>query len=78
LTGSVVRDIVTLNIVVPAVQADQIIAFKRAPHSARGVVPGAETTPETEVHPDGMLGLINLDETTGQEVLERSMMTGLR
>ena len=78
MTGSAVRDILTLDILVPTVQADRIIARKRALHNARGAVPGAEITRETEVHPDRMLGLINLDETTGQEVLERSRMTGLR
>ena len=40
--------------------------------NALAAVPGVHITDETEVHSDGILGLISLDEEAAQEILERS------
>lgn len=76
MVTDVVGDILTLDILVPTVRAEQIIARKQALLSALAAVPGVSITDETEVHSDGILGLISLDEKTGQEVLERSQAMG--
>ena len=65
-------DRLTLDILVPTIQAEKIVARKERLLSSLRAVSGVRLTNETEVHSDGVLGLISLDENTGQEVLERS------
>ena len=65
-------DRLTLDILVPTIQPEKIVARKEALLEALRKVPGVKITGETEIHSDGILGLISLDEKTGQEVLERS------
>ena len=67
-----IEDHLILDVLVPTIQANQIIAKRKTLLNALAAVPGVHITDETEVHSDGILGLISLDEETGQEVLERS------
>jgi len=65
-------DRLTLDILVPTVKAAHIVAREQAVLKSLADVPGVTMTAETSVHSEGVLGLISLDEKTGQEVLERS------
>jgi molybdenum cofactor synthesis domain-containing protein len=67
-----IEDHLILDVLVPTVQATQIIAKRKTLLNALAGVPGVHITDETEVHSDGILGLISLDEEVAQEVLERS------
>ena len=67
-----IEDHLILDVLVPTLQAKQIIAKRETLLNALAAVPGVHITDETEVHSDGILGLISLDEKTGQELLERS------
>lgn len=69
-------DRLVLDILVPTIQAKQIVARKKRLLSALGGASGVGITDETEVHSDGILGLISLDELTGRELLERSRAIG--
>jgi molybdenum cofactor synthesis domain-containing protein len=66
----------TLDVLVPTIRDDQIVARKTALLEALRGVPGVLVTGKTEVHSDGILGLITLDEETGKEVLTRSRAMG--
>ena len=72
MVTDVLGDTMTLDILVPTVRAKQIVAQKEALLKALTAIPGIDLTGETEVHSDGILGLISLDEEVGREVLERS------
>lgn len=76
MVTDVLEDRLTLDILVPTVRAEQIVAREQALLGALGAVPGVHITDETEVHSDGVLGLISLDESTGKELLERSSAIG--
>lgn len=76
MVTDVLEDRLTLDILVPCVRAEQIVAREKALLHALAAVPGVSTTEETAVHSDGVLGLISLDERTGKEVLERSRAIG--
>jgi molybdenum cofactor synthesis domain-containing protein len=78
MVTDVLEDRLTLDILVPSIRAQQIVAREKALLDALAAVPGVSTSPETAVHSDGVLGLIGLDERTGQEVLERSRAMGAR
>lgn len=65
-------DRLTLDILVPTVQAAQIVARQKAVLDALSRVQGVVILDETMVHSEGILGLISLDEETGREVLQRS------
>lgn len=69
-------DRLILDILVPTVQAEHIVARKERLLSGLGAVSGVGITDETEVHSDGILGLISLDEKMGKEVLERCRAIG--
>jgi len=71
-----IGDRLVLDILVPTVQAEQIVARKERLLGALRAVSGVGVTDETEVHSDGILGLISLDEKTGKEVLEKSRAIG--
>jgi len=76
MVTDVMENRLTLDILVPTIQAEQIVARKESLLTALGAVPGVHITDETEIHSDGILGLISLDEKSGQEVLERSSAIG--
>lgn len=68
----VIDDRLTLDILVPTIDAEQIVARKTRLLRALQKVPGVVLSSETNVHSEGILGLIGLDERTGKELLERS------
>ncbi|MBL7211571.1 MAG: competence/damage-inducible protein A [Desulfobacteraceae bacterium] len=70
------EDRLTLDILVPTVRAEQIVARKERLLSELTTVHGVEITEQTEVHSEGILGLISLDEEMGRELLERSQALG--
>ncbi len=72
MVTDVLEDRVTLDILVPTVQADRIVAREKDLLEALASVPGIHVKADTRVHSDGILGLISLDEAQGKEVLERS------
>jgi molybdenum cofactor synthesis domain-containing protein len=76
MVTDVLEDRLTLDILVPTIQAEQIVAREGALLGALAAVPGVRITPETSVHSDGILGLISLDEKAGQDVLGRSVAMG--
>lgn len=69
-------DTLTLDILVPTVQAEQIVARKGTLLRFLKGVSGVEILDETEVHSDGVLGLISLEEETGKGMIERSRAMG--
>ncbi|BEQ15605.1 molybdopterin-binding protein [Desulfoferula mesophila] len=66
-TNHLVFDVLT-----PTVEAGQIVARKQALLDALGRVAGVQISPDTEVHSDGILGMISLGPDEGREVLERT------
>ena len=66
----------TLDILVPTVRAEQIVARRKRLLSKLAEVQGVGITDQTEVHSEGILGLISLDEEMGRELLERSQALG--
>ena len=78
MVTDVFEDRLTLDVFVPTIEAERIVACKEALLSGLGKLPGVLSTRETEVHSDGILGLISLDKTTGQELLARSRSIGVR
>ena len=60
------------DILSPTVEASRIVARKEALLSALAAVAGVELEAGTDVHSDGILGLISLDEEQGREVLART------
>jgi molybdenum cofactor synthesis domain-containing protein len=69
-------DTLTLDILVPTIQAEQIVARKETLLRLFRRVSGLRILKETEVHSDGVLGLISLEEQTGKEMLDRSRAMG--
>jgi molybdenum cofactor synthesis domain-containing protein len=69
-------DTLTLDILVPTIRAEQIVARKEMLLNLLKGVSGVQILEETEVHSDGVLGLISLEEQTGKEMLERSRAMG--
>jgi molybdenum cofactor synthesis domain-containing protein len=66
------NDRLTLDILIPTVQAEHIVAREKEVLRALSEVPGVTMTSETAVHSEGVLGLISLDEEMGRVLLERS------
>jgi molybdenum cofactor synthesis domain-containing protein len=62
----------TLDILLPTIKDEQIISREKAVLEALASIPGVKLSEETSVHSRGILGLIGLDERTGEEVLQRS------
>jgi molybdenum cofactor synthesis domain-containing protein len=71
-----IGDRLTLDILVPTIRPDQIVGRKEALLKALEGVPGVQIARETEVHSDGILGLISLDDETGEKVVRRSRAMG--
>jgi len=69
-------DTLTFDILIPTIQAEQIVAKKGILLRLLGGVLGLQILKETEVHSDGVLGLISLEEKTGKEMLVRSRVMG--
>jgi len=67
-----IGDTLTMDILVSTIKADQIVARKEALLRLLNEVPGVKILDETDVHSNGVLGLINLDKETGQEMLDRT------
>jgi molybdenum cofactor synthesis domain-containing protein len=71
------EDLVTLDIMKKAVRAEDIIAKKEAILLALTAVPGVTITPETTIHSEGVLGLIDIeDKKAAQEILGRMEKMG--
>jgi len=60
------------DVLSPTVEASSIVARQEALLAALGQVPGVEVDDQTQVHSDGILGLISLGTEEGRLVLERS------
>ncbi len=65
-------DTLTLDVLIPTVSDEQIVAKQRAVLKSLSSVPGVTVFPETSVHSEGVLGLINLDERERDGLLQRS------
>lgn len=78
MVTDVLEDRMTLDILVPTIQAEHIIACEKDLLEAMASVPGIHVKADTRVHSDGILGLISLDEAQGKEVLERSRAIGFQ
>ena len=72
MVTDVLEDTLTLDVLVPTVEAEKIMGREKALLDALAAVPGLHITTETRVHSEGVLGFIALDEEQGREVLERS------
>jgi len=71
------EDLVTLDIMKKAVHAGDIIGKKEALFQALAAVPGVSLSPETTLHSDGVLGLIDIDDqTSAKNILERMEQMG--
>lgn len=60
------------DVLSPTVEASRIVARKDDLLSALAAVAGVELEPGTDVHSDGILGLISLGPAEGKEVLART------
>lgn len=72
MVTDVLENTMTLDVLVPAVQAEKIVGRGKALLEALSAVSGVNITPETQIHSEGILGLVTLEENLGSEVLERS------
>lgn len=60
------------DILNPTVDAARIVARKEALLDALAAVPGVALNDETDIHSDGILGMISLEPEQGREVLART------
>ena len=66
------EDVLTLDIMRDAVEAQDIIGKKEALLRALAEVPGVTLTPDTTIHSEGILGLIDIDDQkVAKKVLKR-------
>jgi molybdenum cofactor synthesis domain-containing protein len=71
------EDLVTLDIMKKAVRAEDIIGKKEAILLALTAVPGVTITPETTIHSEGILGLIDIeDKKVAEEIFKRMEQMG--
>ena len=71
------EDVVTLDIMKKAVRAEDIIGKKEVLLQALAAVPGVSLTPETTLHSEGILGLIEIDDQkAAKEILEKMEQMG--
>ena len=71
------EDLITLDIMRRSVLAEDIIGKKEAIFMALQEVPGITLTPETTIHSEGVLGLIDIEGTqVAEEILERMGQMG--
>jgi len=72
MVTDVLEDTMTLDVLVPIVEAERIVGRGNDLLAALASVSGVHITSETQVHSQGILGFITLDKEIGKEVLERS------
>lgn len=71
------EDVVTLDIMKKTVRAEDIIGKKEALLQALAAVPGVSLTPETTLHSEGILGLIEIDDQkAARDILEKMEQMG--
>ena len=71
------EDLVTLDIMKKAVRAEDIIGKKEAILLALTAVPGVTITPETTIHSEGILGIIDIeDKRVAEEIFKRMEQMG--
>jgi molybdenum cofactor synthesis domain-containing protein len=71
------EDLITLDIMKRSVLAEDIIGKKEAILQALAEVPGVTVTPETTIHSEGILGLIDIGDKEGAgEILGRMEQMG--
>ena len=66
------EDRLVFDILVPTIEAEKIISKKEALLNELAGAPGVHIADHTEIHSDGILGLISLDEKSGKELLTRT------
>jgi molybdopterin biosynthesis enzyme MoaB len=77
LVVDVREDLITLDILKKTVRAEEIIGRKEALLRAVATVPGISLLPETEIHSEGVLGLIDIeDPALAGEILNRMERMG--
>ena len=64
------------DVMSPTVGAENIIARKEAMLAALSAVPGVSITPATDIHSDGILGLINVAPAERADILRKSQAMG--
>jgi len=64
------------DVMSPTVGAENIIARKEAMLAALSEVPGVSITPATDIHSDGILGLINVAPAERADILRKSQAMG--
>lgn len=64
------------DLMIPTVRAENIIARKEAMLSALSAVPGVSITPATDIHSDGILGMINVAPAERADILRKSQAMG--
>lgn len=72
MVTDVLEDTMTLDVLVPIVEAGRIVGRGNDLLAALASVSGVHITSKTQVHSQGILGFITLDKEIGKEVLERS------
>jgi molybdenum cofactor synthesis domain-containing protein len=71
------EDAITLDLMKKTIHAEDIIGKKRALLQALSEIPGVLLTPETSIHSEGILGLIDIeDQKIAQEVLRKTKRMG--
>jgi hypothetical protein len=70
------EELITLDVLRKSVNAEDIIGKKAALLKALAAIPGVTLTPETSIHSDGILGLIDIEdqETAGKILGEMERM----
>jgi hypothetical protein len=64
------EELITLDVLKKTINAEDIIGKKDALLKALAAIPGVRLTPETTIHSDGILGLIEIeDQETAGEIL---------
>ena len=70
------RGHLAFDVMRPTVRADNIIAKKEAILSALSEVPGVSITPATDIHSDGILGMVNAAPAERADILRKSQAMG--
>lgn len=71
------EDVLTLDIMRDTVEAQDIIGKREALLRALAEIPGVTLTPDTTIHSEGILGLIDIDDQRlAKKVLERTERMG--
>lgn len=70
------EDTMTFDILSPTISAEHIVSGKKALLNALASIPGVRITEKTDVHSEGILGLISLDDDSGKEVLKQTIQMG--